>query len=168
MPNKVVHARSAFAGRLTGLSRTRVYRMQNRSMPSTDVIPELPYTDVEAAVGWLCAAFGFRQRLRIGGHRAQIAVGSGAVVAVLARGPVTASSIMVRVSDVDAHYRIALQSGAQVSGPPMTHPYGERQYSAQDLAGHRWTFSQSIADIDPTDWGGELIGESYPGRQESS
>jgi hypothetical protein len=26
-----------------------------------------------------------------------------------------------------------------------------------DLAGHRWTFSRSIADADPRDWGGELV-----------
>jgi len=39
---------------------------------------------------------------------------------------------------------------------PADHPYGERQYSAEDPAGHRWTFSQTIADVDPTDWGGEV------------
>jgi hypothetical protein len=35
--------------------------------------------------------------------------------------------------------------------------YGERQYSAQDPGGHRSTFSQSIADVDPADWGGTLV-----------
>jgi len=25
-----------------------------------------------------------------------------------------------------------------------------------DIGGHTWTFSQTIADIDPADWGGEL------------
>jgi len=25
-----------------------------------------------------------------------------------------------------------------------------------DPGGHRWTFSQSIADVDPADWGGTL------------
>jgi hypothetical protein len=28
----------------------------------------------------------------------------------------------------------------------MNMPFGERQYTAQDLGGHRWTFSQSIAE----------------------
>ncbi|MCC7241898.1 MAG: nuclear transport factor 2 family protein [Acidobacteria bacterium] len=46
--------------------------------------------------------------------------------------------------------------GAAVAGPPATFPFGERQYSAHDLAGHRWTFSQSVADVDPADWGGQL------------
>jgi uncharacterized glyoxalase superfamily protein PhnB len=38
---------------------------------------------------------------------------------------------------------------------PADHPYGERQYNVEDLAGHVWTFTQSIADADPRDWGGE-------------
>jgi len=28
---------------------------------------------------------------------------------------------------------------------------------AVDLGGHRWDFSQSIADVDPASWGGELL-----------
>ena len=130
--------------------------MQNRSMPSGDVIPELPYPDIPVAVAWLCAAFGFRERLRIADHRAQIWVGSGSVVAVQA-APSGPSSVMVRVADVDAHYLAACAYGAHVSGPPTTYPYGERQYSAVDLAGHRWVFSQSVADVDPADWGGQLV-----------
>jgi uncharacterized glyoxalase superfamily protein PhnB len=41
-------------------------------------------------------------------------------------------------------------------GPPVDYPYGERQYSAVDPGGHVWTFSESIADVDPASWGGEL------------
>jgi uncharacterized glyoxalase superfamily protein PhnB len=130
--------------------------MQNRSMPSGDVIPELPYPNLEAAVAWLCAAFGFRERLRIANHRAQISVGSGSVVAVQA-APSGHCSVMVRVADVDAHYSAACAFGAHVSGPPTTYPYGERQYSAVDLVGHRWVFSQSVKDVDPADWGGQLV-----------
>jgi len=128
-------------------------------MPSGDVIPELPYPDLEAAVPWLCAAFGFRERLRIANHRAQISVGSGSVVAVQA-WPSGPSSVMVWVTDVDAHYSTACAYGAHVSGPPTTYPYGERQYSAVDLAGHRWVFSQSVKDVDPADWGGQLVAGS--------
>jgi hypothetical protein len=35
-----------------------------------------------------------------------------------------------------------------------THPFGERQYTAADPGGHVWTVSQTIADVDPRDWGG--------------
>jgi uncharacterized glyoxalase superfamily protein PhnB len=44
----------------------------NRSMPPSAVIPELPYPDVREATDWLCRAFGFKERLRIGDHRAQL------------------------------------------------------------------------------------------------
>jgi hypothetical protein len=36
---------------------------------------------------------------------------------------------------------------------PADYPYGERQYTAEDLAG-RWTFTQAIADLAPEGWGG--------------
>src|SRR4029450_93676 len=57
----------------------------NRSMPPGPVIPELPYADVPVAARWLCSAFGFRERLRIGSHRIQLHVGAGAIVVVEGR-----------------------------------------------------------------------------------
>jgi hypothetical protein len=32
-------------------------------------------------------------------------------------------------------------------------PFVERQYTVEDSRGHRWTFSQSIADVAPEAWG---------------
>ena len=61
---------------------------------------------------------------------------------------------MVRVEDANRHYEHARQHGARILEPPTDHPYGERQYTAEDLAGRRWTFSQSIADVAPEEWGG--------------
>lgn len=137
--------------------------LDNRSIPRATVIPVLLYDDVAAAAEWLCRAFGFTVRLRIANHRVQLNVGEGAVVVAertvpASAGIVTAGathSVMVRVDDADAHYERALREGAHLSGPPINHPYGERQYSAQDPGGHRWTFSQSIADVPPESWGGE-------------
>jgi uncharacterized glyoxalase superfamily protein PhnB len=130
--------------------------LNNRSMPDCGVIPVLSYPDVLAAARWLCAAFGFKERLIIGTHRVQLIAGSGAVVAAggaVARG---GQSVMVRVEDAHAHFARAKAQGATILSEPVDHPYGERQYSAQDLAGYVWTFSQSIADVDPADWGGVL------------
>ena len=36
----------------------------------------------------------------------------------------------------------------------MTHPYGERQYNEVNFAGYSGTFSESVADVHPQDWGG--------------
>ena len=134
----------------------------NRSMPSSTVIPQLAYPDVGEATAWLCAAFGFTVRLQIGNHRAQLNVGDGAVVLTEwrregHRDAELAHAVMVRVEDVDAHHDRARQHGARVLSPPADYPYGERQYSAEDLAGHRWHFSQSIDDVDPTAWGGTPV-----------
>lgn len=130
--------------------------MQNRSMPSGDVVPELPYPDVRAAADWLCGAFGFRLRLRVGAHRAQLVVGSGSLIVVHGI-PKEPCRVMVRVADVDTHYLRASGYGAQTPGLPETHPYGERQYIAIDPAGHRWVFSQTVADVHPAEWGGEWL-----------
>jgi uncharacterized glyoxalase superfamily protein PhnB len=137
----------------------------NRSIPESVVMPVLVYLDVRAAVAWLSAAFGCVERLRIGEHRAQLALGGGHFVA--ADRPPTAparSVVLVRVADVDAHCRRAEAAGARIVAPPTDHVYGERQYTAEDLAGHRWTFSQTIADVDPASWGGELLVERVPAR----
>lgn len=130
----------------------------NRSMPPHGVIPVLPYGDVTSAAAWLCDAFGFRVRLRIGDHRIQLDTGHGAVVLTQGDAPLGDGgrvSVMVRVVDVDAHHRQALRHHAAINAEPVTYPYGERQYSARDPGGHAWTFSQTVADVDPADWGGE-------------
>jgi uncharacterized glyoxalase superfamily protein PhnB len=133
----------------------------NRSIPPCTVIPELAYADVAAAVAWLCNAFAFTLRLRVGNHRAQLNVGDGAIVIREIEQPGTATAagnhdrVMVRVEDVDAHCERAERSGARIVRRPTDHPYGERQYTAEDLAGRHWVFSQSIADVAPEEWGGE-------------
>ncbi len=133
----------------------------NRSMPPGAIIPVLGYPDVAAAATWLCAAFGFAERLRIGDHRVQLVYGDGSLV-VTDAGAGEASqhptqSVMIRVADADAHCQRARERGARVVQPPTDHPYGERQYTAEDPWGRRWTFSQSIADADPAAWGGVLV-----------
>jgi uncharacterized glyoxalase superfamily protein PhnB len=137
----------------------------NRSIPRATVIPVLIYPDVRAAVEWLTGAFGFRERVQIGeDHRSQLQVGDGAVIIGDVRhdrrppraGEVT-HSVMVRVEDVDGHFEQARVQGARILEEPTDFPFGERQYTAQDPAGHRWTFSQTIADVAPEEWGGITV-----------
>ena len=134
--------------------------LSNRSIPRATVIPVLAYPDVNQAAAWLRDAFGFSVRLRIGTHRVQLNLGEGAVIVKEMRaGEADATlgaghSVTVRVEDADAHCNRARDRGAQITQEPVTYPYGERQYNANDLAGHSWTFSQSVADVHPEDWGG--------------
>ena len=117
------------------------------------MIPVLAYPDIAEAADWLCRAFGFEVRLRIGGHRMQLVFGDGTVIVTEADESLGSSRLHVRVDDADAHHARAERAGAKILNPPTDYPYGERQYSAEDVSGHRWTFSQSIADVDPSSWG---------------
>jgi uncharacterized glyoxalase superfamily protein PhnB len=127
----------------------------NRSMAPSIVIPELAYPNIGEAIGWLCATFGFTLRIRIGDHRAQLNVPGGGNVVLIEqdRNVALRSAVMVRVENVDAHFERARKK-AKILREPSDFPYGERQYNAEDFAGHHWCFSQSIADVDPRAWGG--------------
>jgi uncharacterized glyoxalase superfamily protein PhnB len=142
--------------------------LANRSMPAATIIPELAYPDVGAAAAWLCEAFGFSERLRIGDHRAQLSLGAGALVVTRrgagGEGADPDHSVMVRVDDVDSHCARAEACGARIVQRPTEFPYGERQYGAIDPGGHAWTFSQSVADVHPADWGGVLSPGAGEGR----
>jgi uncharacterized glyoxalase superfamily protein PhnB len=136
----------------------------NRSIPQSAVIPVLIYPDVRAAVAWLTDAFGFAERVQIGeDHRSQLSFGEGAVIVGDVRhdrrpprpGEVT-HSVMVRVDDAHAHCERARARGAKILMEPTDFEYGERQYSAEDPAGHQWTFSETLRDVAPEEWGGIL------------
>jgi uncharacterized glyoxalase superfamily protein PhnB len=47
--------------------------------------------------------------------------------------------------------------GAEILMEPTDFEYGERQYAAQDPAGHQWTFSETLADVAPEEWGGTTV-----------
>jgi uncharacterized glyoxalase superfamily protein PhnB len=135
----------------------------NRSLPSATVVPVLVYPDVRAAVAWLEAAFGFVEHVKIGeDHRSQLGFGDGAVIVGDIRGErrppregEETHSVLVRVEDARAHCEHARAHGARILKEPTDFQYGERQYTAEDLAGHRWTFSQTVRDVAPEEWGGE-------------
>jgi uncharacterized glyoxalase superfamily protein PhnB len=137
----------------------------NRSIPSALVVPVLIYPDVRQAVRWLSEAFGFEERLQIGeSHRSQLRVGDGAVIVADVRGEQqpprpgeVTHSVLVRVDDARAHCERARAHGAQILMEPTDFEYGERQYAAEDPAGHRWTFSETLDDVDPAAWGGTLV-----------
>jgi uncharacterized glyoxalase superfamily protein PhnB len=134
----------------------------NRSIPSSSVIPVLVYPDVREAVEWLEAAFGFVERVRIGeNHRSQLSFGGGALIVGDVRHDrrpprpdEETHSVVVRVDAAAAHCERARAHGARILMEPTDFEYGERQYSAEDPAGHRWTFSETLRDVAPEEWGG--------------
>jgi uncharacterized glyoxalase superfamily protein PhnB len=133
----------------------------NRSIPAATTVPVLTVADVPAAVVWLTQAFGFAERLRIGeGHRSQLEIPDGGAVILAEVRPDTreprlreaSHSVLVRVSDARAHFVRSRDAGARILMEPTDFEYGERQYAAEDPFGHRWTFSETLADVDPAEW----------------
>jgi uncharacterized glyoxalase superfamily protein PhnB len=116
-------------------------------------------------VAWLNDAFGFTERVQIGeDHRSQLQLDDGAVIVADAQGDrkppgsegIT-HSVLVRVGDCRAHFERARSVGARILMEPTDMPFGERQYTAEDLEGHHWTFSETLADMAPEEWGGKTV-----------
>ena len=137
----------------------------NRSAPTASVVPILVYEDVGAALEFLTRAFGFTERLRAewGGaiSHAQMDVGAGSIMMGKQGGPFKAPGdtntvsqyAHVHVEDVEAHFARARSAGATILKEPEDMPFGVRQYTAKDVGGHWWTFSQNVRDVDPAEWG---------------
>ena len=62
--------------------------------------------------------------------------------------------MLVRVDEAHAHCDRARAHGATIRMEPTDFEYGERQYEAEDFAGHRWIFSETLRDVAPEEWGG--------------
>ena len=138
---------------------------RNRSVPEATVIPVLIYRDVREAVVWLAQVFGFAERVRIGeNHRSQPRFGDGALIVADVRGDrrpprpgEVTHSVTVRVEDARAHCEHARANGARILMEPTDFEYGERQYNAEDPFGHQWTFTETLRDVAPEDWGGQTV-----------
>jgi uncharacterized glyoxalase superfamily protein PhnB len=129
-------------------------------MPTFEgVIPMLTYRDVAAAHDFLVEAFGFAAG---GVHRTpdgeavhgEVRAGNATIWLhhVTADhhldSPQTAevanSGLVVFVDDVDAHFQHARSAGARIDSEPVDQPYGQREYGARDLEGHRWWFASPL------------------------
>lgn len=128
------------------------------------VVPMLSYEDAEAAIAFLGAAFGFRERQRFVDGRGKITdaildVPGGGVV-MLGEGnsayqgprrhretceaarrwqdtPYIVDGLLVTVADVDELFATARAAGATILSEPQDTPHG-RQVRVEDPEGHRW------------------------------
>jgi uncharacterized glyoxalase superfamily protein PhnB len=110
------------------------------------VWPYLFYADVDAAAGFLCRAFGFREVDRqvgaAGGTHLELETEAGGRVYV---GQMEAGGrsgmVYVLVPDVDAHHDRARAEGAEVFEELFDTPFGHRRYSCADPYGQWWSFA---------------------------
>jgi uncharacterized glyoxalase superfamily protein PhnB len=118
------------------------------------------YTDPNAAVDWLCKAFGFTAEEVFHDdagvvQHAVLSLGTGKVAGkIMVSGPrepgwlgSTASaplaspiSLYAVVDDPVAHRDRAAAEGATVVREPEHMDYGSHEYSARDLDGNLWSF----------------------------
>lgn len=130
------------------------------------ITPYILYEDVAAALKWLAAAFGFRERLRYAGEdgvvtHAEMTFEDG-VIMLGHPGPeyqnpkttgYTSQFPYILVEDVDRHAKSASAAGATILREPEDQPYGHRVYEAVDLEGHHWWFAEPVRKVPPEEWG---------------
>jgi uncharacterized glyoxalase superfamily protein PhnB len=123
------------------------------------VIPAMRYRDANAAIEWLCKAFGFEKHLVVPGENgtvahAQLTFGNGMIMLGSARedefgqwvkppretGGVGTQSAYVIVEDADAHHARAKTAGAEIVMEVEDQDYGGRLYACRDPEGHLWSF----------------------------
>jgi uncharacterized glyoxalase superfamily protein PhnB len=132
--------------------------LSNRSVPPCTVIPVLHYPSPKDAAEWLGTAFGFTVRLRIANHRIQMRAGEGCFT--VAEGlvePNGSCTVQVRILDALGHCERARAAGARILQEVQDEVYGERHYTAVDFYGHRWNFTETLADVEPESWGGTSV-----------
>jgi len=126
---------------------------------SCKIVPCLHYRDANAAIDFLCDAFGFERKMVVPGENGTVAhaelVYDGAMVMVgsvredtpyartmqaPAEGGASTQSIYLIVADPDAHCERARKAGAEIVMEPETKDYGGRGYTCRDSEGHVWSF----------------------------
>ncbi|HUN86496.1 MAG TPA: VOC family protein [Terracidiphilus sp.] len=135
----------------------------NRSVPTDTVLPHVDYQDVDQAIGWLTKAFGFSEHYRYGNpvSGAQMRLGNAWImVGRVKPGHSTPKKLgfgtqclTVFVEDIESHFKRAKSVGVVLLEDLHETEYGELQYAAEDLDGHRWLFSRHARNMDPSQWG---------------
>jgi uncharacterized glyoxalase superfamily protein PhnB len=121
------------------------------------------YRDLDEAIPWLSQAFGFVEHYRYGKpvSGAQMSIGKawlmlgrvrheGAIPKLLGFGT---QSLTVFIEDIEAHFQRAKSAKVAILEDLHEAVYGELQYGAEDLDGHRWLFSRHARDLSPEQWG---------------
>lgn len=107
-------------------------------------LPELPFDNVAAAVRYYCEVLGFR----INYQQENLGVLDRDAVTILlierTEQHKGIGSFEVYVSDADALHAEFSAKGARVLGPPVSHPWGLRDFTVLDLEGNRITFAQTF------------------------
>jgi uncharacterized glyoxalase superfamily protein PhnB len=121
--------------------------------PPQNMYPVLRYKDAQAAIDFLCEAFGFERNAVYEGddgavEHAQLEMDGGIVMLSTERDDdergwgahAGQGWIYVVVQDPDAHHARAKAAGADIIRELEDQDYGSRDYSARDPEGNIWSF----------------------------
>ena len=104
-------------------------------------VPELPVTDVERAQQHYRDALGFEIGwLYLGKEIGAVSRGKVAIFFRKKTPPFEAAVHWVFADDIDATYDELKSSGANIVEPLERKPWGLRQFTVEDIDGHRFYF----------------------------
>ena len=108
------------------------------------VMPELPLSNVAAGVVHYCDVLGFE--VNYSQHDIGVMDRDGMRVLLIARSSrhIGIGSCAFYVTDADALYAELVTRGANVQGPPVSKPWGLREFAVLDPEGNRLTFAQTF------------------------
>jgi uncharacterized glyoxalase superfamily protein PhnB len=128
-------------------------------LTGTRLIPALRYRNVDQAIAWLCAAFGFEKREVVAGANGDVlfaylthgtdmmlvrSIGGSALDQLMMQpdeiGGAETQSCYLVVQDADRHCATAKAAGADILLDVDDDDHGGRGYSCRDLEGHVWSF----------------------------
>lgn len=117
---------------------------------ATTISPVLHYADLEKAVGYLKATFGFEEHAFYRDDDGNpmyaemklrdcfVGVGAtGVEASVFNLGP---SAIYVSLDDPDAMHALAAGAGAEIVMELVDQPYGSREFACRDYENNVWCF----------------------------
>jgi uncharacterized glyoxalase superfamily protein PhnB len=144
----------------------------NRSVPTSTLLPHLAYRNLTEACEWLTRVFGFIEHYRYGDPVSgiQIYLGDAFIMLTGPRSGTESPStfgrgtqmLTVMTADVERHHQRSKTANAKIWEELHETVYGERQYGVEDLDGHHWIFSQHARDVDPKDWGATIASPPAP------
>ncbi len=115
-----------------------------------NAVPVLAVDDLDQAIAFYQHRLGFDLVWTWGEPATVAAVVRDDVEVNLARRGVNgsrgASSVYLRLTDVDEFYAECERRGASPAGPPEDQPYGMREFSLIDSSGNKLSFGEAVVE----------------------
>ena len=115
----------------------------SRTQPLTSIappVPELPVRDVERAQQHYRDALGFEVGWLYDGDIGSVSRGDVAIFFRRTTPPFAANVHWIFADDIDATYTELQSLGAKIVEPLEKKPWGLRQFTVDDIDGHRFFF----------------------------